>query len=418
MPGSRITPESLRHCVILAIDDEDANVRLLSRILSRAGFAHVHTTTDAREGLALQERLAPDLILLDLHMPGLDGFGVLDVLRERVPADEFLPVLAITGDDAMETRQRVLSAGAKDFLGKPFQPSEVVVRVENLLTTRMLHRSLRAQNERLEEEVRERTAELELALGAAQRASLAKSRFLATMSHELRTPLNSVIGFSQQLLRNKAGNLRESDLAFLERIRDNGARLLAIITDILDLSRIETGSMPVEASTVDLRALLLGIVERAAPAVAGTIETRTVLPERAEPLVTDEEKLSRVVRHLVDNATKFTRSGRVTVVLVTGARGEARRIDVVDTGVGIPCERLRDVFRPFEQADNTLRREFGGTGLGLALSRTLCDLLGYRLEAVSEPGTGSVFSVLLRPDAVPPASYAEAAVHAGGAGAR
>lgn len=414
-PDQPIPDRTLHDCVILIVDDEHANVRLLERILGRAGFARVHSTTDPAQAVSLHEQVASDLLLLDIHMPVMDGFAVLASLRERVPPTEYLPILAITGDDSPDTRQRALTGGAKDFLGKPFQPSEVVVRVENLLTTRMLHRSLRHQNEQLEATVKERTTELELALHAARGASRAKSQFLATMSHELRTPLNAVIGFSQQLLRNRAGNLQPQDLGFLERIRDNGQQLLSIFTDILELAQIETGSVQIEPRELQLEPLLQSVADEVRPALAPGVALHVRVPADAMPVNADEAKLRRVLRSLAGNAAKFTPRGHVTLGASTARDGRPLRIDVVDTGVGIAPERLGVIFDLFEQADNTLQRQFGGTGLGLAISRTLCDLLGYRLAAVSDPGAGSAFSVLLEAIAPPLRSYVEAAAAYGAA---
>ena len=123
----------VRNAVILIVDDEEPNVRLLARILARAGFTRVTTTMHSRDVTRLYDEVQPDLIVLDIRMPELDGFGVLAQLRERVSSTDYLPVLAITGDVSAEMRQKVLMAGAKDFLEKPFETSEVIVRVENLL---------------------------------------------------------------------------------------------------------------------------------------------------------------------------------------------------------------------------------------------------------------------------------------------
>jgi len=401
----------IRDAAILIVDDEEANVRLLARILGRAGYTHVHTTSDPREVLPLFHRNSPDLIVLDVRMPGMDGFAVLAQLNAVIPPTDFLPVLAITGDASPETRQRVLRAGAKDFLEKPFEGAEVTVRVHNLLTTRMLHRSLQRQNDILEQKVRERTAELETALASAQAASLAKSQFLATMSHELRTPLNAVIGFSQHLRKNKAKNLVPQDLTFLERIGENGMHLLKIINDILDLSRIEAGKMPVERTGVALNRLVSEIIEQAAPVnEQGTeVVAKASVPSNLQLLYSDESKLRRVLINLVGNAAKFTESGYLRIGVLADALGRPIRIDVIDTGIGIPAERLGAIFERFEQVDNSTQRRFGGTGLGLAISRTLCELLGYKLAVVSDMGVGSAFSVLLDSSAKAPVCYAELA---------
>lgn len=156
-----MTNEQLAEARILIIDDQEPNLRVLDRLLRRAGYGCLRATTDPREGVASAAAFRPDLVLLDLHMPELDGFGVLDALRASHPADEYLPVLILTGDETREVKQRALAAGAKDFLTKPFQPTETLLRIRNLLETRLLHMELRRQNERLEARVRERTQELE-----------------------------------------------------------------------------------------------------------------------------------------------------------------------------------------------------------------------------------------------------------------
>jgi two-component system sensor histidine kinase/response regulator len=412
VPTQPVFAPELRAASILIVDDEEANVRLLARILARAGFENVRTTTRSGDVMRLFDEARPDLIVLDVRMPELDGFGVLAQLRERVSSTDYLPVLAITGDASSETRQRVLMAGAKDFLEKPFETSEVLVRVENLLTTRVLHRSLQAQNSLLEERVRERTAQLEMALAAAETASRAKSQFLATMSHELRTPLNAVIGFSRHLQKNKGDNLRPQDLDYLQRISDNGTHLLDVINDILDLSRIEAGKMVVERTSVVLHTIITETLEQvaaASPRAGARVPVHATLPTGVQPVFTDESKLRRVLTNLVDNAAKFTERGFVHVAVRADGTGKPLRVDVIDTGIGIPTERLGAIFDRFEQADNSTQRRFGGTGLGLAISRTLCELLGFRLTVVSEPNAGSAFSVLLDVTAASPASYAEVA---------
>lgn len=149
------------HSRILIIDDEPANIRLLDRILSRAGYAMIESTTDPLAAVDLFETFLPDLVLLDLNMQPIDGFAILDALVPRTAREGFLPILILTADGAPETRQRALSSGAKDFLTKPFDPGEVVLRIRNLLETRSLHLRLRGQNAELEAGVELRTQELE-----------------------------------------------------------------------------------------------------------------------------------------------------------------------------------------------------------------------------------------------------------------
>jgi signal transduction histidine kinase len=217
------------------------------------------------------------------------------------------------------------------------------------------------------------------------------------MSHELRTPLNSVIGFSNVLLRNRAGNLRERDLLYLQRIRAGGQHLLSLINEVLDLSKIEAGRMRIERAPVSLGAL----VEDTIASFEGQVRERPIaldaeIPEHMTPIMTDPAKLLQVLTNLIGNAIKFTERGSVIVrVVADAASRRPERIDVIDTGIGIPGDRQRAIFDAFEQADSSTARQFGGTGLGLAVSRSLCDLLGYTLDVRSEVGVGSVFSVFL-----------------------
>ena len=156
----REAPEELQGARILVVDDETANTRILERLLQRVGYEEVRTTTDPREVEGIFEAFRPDLVLLDLHMPHLDGFEVMDILDGHISEDTYLPILVLTGDLDPEVKQRALAAGARDFLTKPFETTEVLLRIKNLLETRALHEELRSYSATLEVKVRERTREL------------------------------------------------------------------------------------------------------------------------------------------------------------------------------------------------------------------------------------------------------------------
>ncbi|MBK8422564.1 MAG: CHASE domain-containing protein [Elusimicrobia bacterium] len=242
-------------------------------------------------------------------------------------------------------------------------------------------------------------AALRQAKNEADAANKAKSVFLAQMSHELRTPLNSVIGFANLLLKNKKENLGPEDLVRLQKIQGNGLHLLELINSILDLSRVEAGRMPVNNAAVDLGRLVTETVEqlRGGLPEGGPVVLRSDLPGPTTPLQTDPGKLKQVLINLIGNAMKFTPQGSVTVRVRAGADGAPSALEVADTGIGIPPDKVGRIFEAFQQVDNGTARKFGGTGLGLTVSRALVDLLGFRMELESEVDRGSVFRVVFQP---------------------
>jgi PAS domain S-box-containing protein len=234
---------------------------------------------------------------------------------------------------------------------------------------------------------------------AAEAASRTKSDFLARMSHELRTPLNSVIGFANILMKNRSGTLRQQELAYLDRILENGKHLLLLINDILDLSKIEAGKIEIEVAPTDLGESVRRVVAQLEEQTHQRhVELRTAIPLELEPVVTDAVRLRQILLNLVGNALKFTERGYVEVRVETN-RNETTpaRIVVDDTGIGIAEDRLDAIFDAFEQAESSTTRKYGGTGLGLPISRALCELLGYELTVRSEVGVGTAFTVNLQP---------------------
>ena len=233
---------------------------------------------------------------------------------------------------------------------------------------------------------------------AAEIASEAKTAFLATMSHEIRTPLTSVLAAAELLSESELTEQQHRLVSLMER---SGERLLRLVNDILDFSRIEAGATEITALPFDLEQLVDETVQIARGAIddKGLDFARTVDPDLPVRLVGDAERIAQVLTNLLDNAFKFTREGRVEVHVTgeTTADDEviAVRFDVTDTGIGLQPEQREAVFEMFSQADSSVTREFGGTGLGLTISRQLVALMGGELSVTSEPDRGSTFSFVL-----------------------
>jgi putative two-component system response regulator len=179
--------ELLKQGKILIVDDQEANVRLLERILERAGYKNLTSTTDSRRALPLFGEFEPDVIILDLHMPHLDGFAVMEELCKQIPEGAYLPILVLTADETPEAKQRALSMGARDFLTKPFDHTEALLRIRNLIDTRFLHLRLQRQDEEVEVKVRERTSELSNDLEKMSQTAEHRRMLLASLARaELR----------------------------------------------------------------------------------------------------------------------------------------------------------------------------------------------------------------------------------------
>lgn len=258
------------------------------------------------------------------------------------------------------------------------------------VTLRRTARKLRAADERH----RRLLEELTLAKGAAEAADRMKSAFLATMSHELRTPLNSIVGFSGILLQGLAGPLNEEQTKQLGMVCRSSEHLLALINDVLDLSKIEAGQLPVEREPFDLRAS----IEKVTESVRALAERRGLALEVAiDPgvgsLMSDRRRVEQVLLNLLSNAIKFTEQGTVRL---EATLGEGRvTLRVTDTGSGIRDEDLPRLFKPFSQLDAPLARPQEGTGLGLSICKRLVELLGGEIWVQSEWGQGSTFGLAL-----------------------
>jgi signal transduction histidine kinase len=260
---------------------------------------------------------------------------------------------------------------------------------------RRLNAGRRAAEDRAAASRREAMRAMHDALVATERAERTRDEFLARMSHELRTPLNAVIGFSRVLEANRAGNQRPEDIQLLRRVRAGGEQLLHLVEDVLEQARIARGNLTVELSDADVAAVTQRVIASHAPRAATRgLSLNGTVPWTPVNAPLDSGKFEQVLDHLIENAIKFTASGEVHVELITdGTSGAPLRLTVSDTGIGIPAERIEQIFEPFEQVESDRRRSYDGAGLGLPLARQLCSAMGCDLSVASRPGKGSRFTI-------------------------
>jgi len=231
---------------------------------------------------------------------------------------------------------------------------------------------------------------------ALEQASNLKSQFLANMSHEFRTPLNAILGYTHMLLNNVTGQVSEPQRKSLTRIDSNAKHLLALINDILDITRIEAGRMPLNATTFRVAELFDEVQSELEPIIKRSNLTVSTRQRGNVPAVrSDRQKVKQIVLNLLSNALKFTPAGSVTMTASCDLRRREVAIAVKDTGVGISPEDQAKVFEDFRQLDSSPTRGYGGTGLGLSICRRLANMLGGTIDLDSEAGRGSTFTLRL-----------------------
>lgn len=298
-------------------------------------------------------------------------------------------------------------------------PAEVIVTllpdgnllamVRDITLRHQAEHMLRTLNQTLEEKVAARTEELQTALTRAEAADRLKSAFLATMSHELRTPLNSIIGFTGILAQGLAGPVNSEQSKQLGMVRRSAGHLLALINDVLDISKIEAGQLELQMDFFAVQDLLEDVVEIILPlAKSKELTLRMRCEASLGSIRSDRRRVEQILLNLLNNAVKFTETGGVLLVASIDPDSPASpggwlKLQVSDTGVGIHPQDLNCLFQPFRQLDSGLARQYEGTGLGLAISQKLTALLGGKIFATSDGRSGSTFTVLL-PLEAPPSS--------------
>lgn len=374
---------------LLVVDDEEANVDLLEQLLAHAGFDRVSGLTDPRRVLPFVAAQPVDLILLDLMMPQLDGFAVMEQVRGTLAEGDYLPILVLTADVSPQTRQRALASGAKDFLTKPFDRIELVQRVSNLLETRLLYLRLQRQREALEQLYARAQSDLH-ERDAAQSA----------ISHDLGQPLAAIRAVNRHLRRQAdAGvTLPPAELAGQFALIDEAsAAMLRMLRELLDLARLQAGRpLDLDYAPVDLNAL---VREQVQLHQATTSRHTLRVHAAAEPLVGewDAARLGRVISNLLSNAIKYSPDGGAVVAETACEHRDGHRqavLRVRDEGIGIPADELDRLLQPFYRARN-VAGALRGSGIGLAASRQIIEQHGGTIAIESREGAGTTVTVRL-----------------------
>jgi signal transduction histidine kinase/HPt (histidine-containing phosphotransfer) domain-containing protein len=369
---------------ILIVDDEKLNIEILGSILGPDYT--VYMTKSGSSAIELANKHLPDLILLDILMPDMDGFEVLNALKASEKTRD-IPVIFITGLDSVKDEEKGLALGAADFIHKPFSNSIVQSRVRNQIQLVNQIRELVKLQE-----------ELEAAVKTAEAANSTKSAFLARMSHEIRTPLNAVVGISEIQLQNEA-HPKETKEAFT-RIYNSGDLLLGIINDILDLSKIEAGRLELTPARYDVASLIndtvfLNMIKYENKPIDFVLDVDEHVPAA---LLGDELRIKQILNNLLSNAFKYTNSGEVKLSVAAENSADAVTLifHVRDTGQGMTPEQLEKLGDEYSRFNQEANRTTEGTGLGMSITQNLVRMMEGVIKAESEPGKGSLFTVRLR----------------------
>jgi signal transduction histidine kinase len=385
---------------VLVVDDHETNLRLLERTLRPLGV-EVALLADPRRVANTFIEFAPDIVLVDLHMPHLDGFEILSLIRGFSSSDRFLPVVMLTADITPEAKRRALGLGVTDFLTKPVDVIEVELRVRNLLRTRVLHQRLQQRGYELEVAVGERTRQLEQANHRMAELMRSKDEFVASVSHELRTPLSVVVGLAAELRDNPQDFSSSMAAELIQMVADQSSEVAFIVEDLLVAARSEIDAVTVLVQRVDVAASVDRVI-RPLP-----IGDRARISASIQPgLVAagDVVRVRQVLRNLLLNAC---RHGGRTIEVSAAEEATWLVLGVADDGPGLPETEWERIFDSYHSA-HPVDGQPASVGLGLTVSRRLARLMGGDIR-YRQGETGSLFQFLLPlwPDAEPATAETE-----------
>ncbi|MCZ7400590.1 MAG: ATP-binding protein [Candidatus Methanoperedens sp.] len=358
---------------ILVVEDEVITGMDLKKRLKNLGYDVPVVVTSGKEAIEKVKENNPDLVLMDIHLDGeMDGIEA----ASKIHSFSDIPVIYLTAFSDNNTLERAKITEPYAYIIKPLKDRELQINLEITFSKRKIEKMI------LENE-------------ALIQASKTKSEFMMAMSHELLTPLNSIIGFSDLLKKKNFGELNEIQEKYIDNIHISGKNLLMIINDILDLSTFEAGKIHLSIKKMSIADVInesIAIIKDIA--IQKKIQIITEIDPGSDLIDADRNRIRQVLYNILSNAIKFSKPQGI-VTITARKEGEMAQISVRDTGIGIKEEDIGRLFKEFEQIDKGASRQFGGTGLGLVISKKLIELHGGRIWVKSKYGGGSTFSFTL-----------------------
>lgn len=380
---------------ILIVDDTPDNLRLLMGILNTQEY-EVRPASNGFHALSTAHMEPPDLILLDIRMPEMDGYEVCERLKAD-PRTREIPVLFISALNGTLDKVKAFSVGAVDYITKPFQPEEVVARVETHLSLRRLQQRLQKDNSQLRQEItRRKQAEEELRSlnQQLQEANASKDTFFSIIAHDLRSPFMGLIGLTEAIVENFDLYPPDKVKALMSRLHLSSKRLYALLTNLLTWSRLHRGLMEYEPEEIRIDGIVTHNVRLfASNAEQKQIALTNLVPEKTAAYA-DNKMVDMVIRNLISNALKFTEAGG-TIEISAQKNQNVIEIAVSDTGIGMNQAYLDTVFHIDARCSRAGTAGEEGTGLGLILCKELVEKNGGNISVESEVGNGSTFRFTL-----------------------
>ncbi|GAB4213733.1 MAG: hybrid sensor histidine kinase/response regulator [Sandaracinaceae bacterium] len=374
---------------ILHIEDDPGSRVLVRKILTAAGHEVVEAATGL-EGVRLAKQARPDLVVVDLNIPDLDGYEVALRLRGTESLRD-VPIVAITAEGDRETS---LAVGCDGFIEKPIDAKAFPRQIERFLEghrerpAREGDAQLRVASQRIVERLEQKVAELLEANERLEDLARLRREFLRNLSHELSTPMTPAVGYVKLLLTEELGPLTPVQRKALVAVEAGVSRFRGLIDTLLDVSALETGRMHFFARDYDFAKQAKRSLDEAKPRLVDKqITAHVALPTRPVSAHGDPDKVRRAMAHLLDNAIKFTPKGGEIAVSASDEGPTGLTFAVADSGPGVPPESLHKILEVFYQVDGSVTRQFGGVGLGLAFARRVAEAHGGRVVVESPPKT-------------------------------